>query len=90
MHKGCKRRVRDAVAVPPRRASRSLLADLPLLYYPDVAVYGFSDNRAMGPLMRRLISGGHITGTESFRLTKRIGANRMPRPVYRNEKWQGF
>jgi len=57
---------------------------------PDLAVYGFTDNRAMGPLMRRLISGGHITGTESFRLTKRIGSNRMPRPVYRNEKWQGF
>tara|TARA_B100000686_G_C16381786_1_gene757909 strand:+ start:137 stop:487 length:351 start_codon:yes stop_codon:yes gene_type:complete len=53
---------------------------------PDLAGYGFTDNRAMGPLMRRLIAQGHITRTGTFRVTKRAGSNTMPRPVYRNEK----
>jgi len=53
---------------------------------PDLSIYGFSDNRAMGPLMRRLITKRHLTHTGTFRETKRHGSHRMPRPVYRNER----
>ena len=53
---------------------------------PDLSAYGFTDNRAMGPLMRRLIAQGHITRTGTFKETKRLGSNTMPRPVYRNER----
>ena len=51
---------------------------------PDLAQYGFTDNRAMGPLMRRLVTGGHLSRTGEFRQTKRGRSNTMPRPVYQN------
>ena len=57
---------------------------------PDLARFGFSDNRAMGPLMRRLRIQGHISPTGEYRKSVRPGSHGAPRAVYRNTTpWSG-
>ena len=51
---------------------------------PSLAQYGFTDNRAMGPLMRRLMDAGHIQATGEFRKSTRPGNHGVPKAVYRN------
>tara|TARA_R110002051_G_scaffold63430_1_gene115543 strand:- start:583 stop:927 length:345 start_codon:yes stop_codon:yes gene_type:complete len=51
---------------------------------PDISGYGFTDNRAMGPIMRRLLKKGLITPTGDYRKSQRGGSHRMPKAVYRN------
>lgn len=51
---------------------------------PDLAKYGFSDNRAVGVVMRRLTSNGFIKPTDKFRASKRPGNHLTPRKVYFN------
>ena len=53
---------------------------------PSLSQYGFTDNRAMGPLMRRLMDAGHIQPTGEFRKSTRPGNHRVPKAVYRNER----
>ena len=51
---------------------------------PSLAVYGFTDNRAMGPIMRHLITAGHLAPTGEHRKSSRPGNHQAPRAVYRN------
>ena len=50
---------------------------------PEVGKYGFSDNRAVGAVMLRLIHGGHLVRTSHFRTSQRHGNHGCPRRVYR-------
>tara|TARA_R110000824_G_scaffold112909_2_gene262392 strand:- start:559 stop:936 length:378 start_codon:yes stop_codon:yes gene_type:complete len=52
--------------------------------FPTLGTYGFSDNRAIGPLMRRLVRNGHISATGRYRKSRRPGSHGAPRAVYRN------
>tara|TARA_R110000765_G_scaffold238604_1_gene341304 strand:+ start:93 stop:479 length:387 start_codon:yes stop_codon:yes gene_type:complete len=65
------------------------LAGLPILVssdsiFPSLDEYGFSDNRAVGPLMRRLVVAGKIRPTGDYRKSRRPGSHGAPRAVYRN------
>lgn len=51
---------------------------------PDIGVFGFTDNRAMGPIMRRLVKAGHITPSGEYRNSLRAGNHGNPVAVYRN------
>ena len=53
---------------------------------PTLAEYGFTDHRAMGPLMRRLMDAGHIQPTGDFRKSIRPGNHGVPKAVYRNPR----
>ena len=86
-------RVENANAPDPLASAEenaiATLAGLPALVsadsiFPHLTGYGFSDNRAIGPLMRRLVRNGHISATGEYRKSKRPGSHGAPRAVYRN------
>lgn len=51
---------------------------------PNIADFGFTDGRAVGPLMMRLVRLGAITRTDGFRKSVRSGSHQTPRAVYLN------
>jgi len=51
---------------------------------PDLSRYGFTDNRAIGAIMRRLLAKGLIAPTGGYRKSQRGGSHLMPKAVYRN------
>jgi len=55
---------------------------------PNLAKYGFTDTRAMGPIMRRLAKAGAIKATGEYRKSQRIGSHRMPKAIYHNHVTQ--
>lgn len=89
------KRVDEANTPDPLAAAEAnaiaTLATLPSLVssdtiLPDLEKYGFSDNRAIGPLMRRLVRKGHIAPTGEYRKSKRPGSHGVPRAVYWNAR----
>lgn len=67
----------DNLAYLPREVSSDTIL-------PDLSKYGFTDGRAMGPIMKRLVKSGAITPTGQFRKSQRPGSHRMPKAVYTN------
>jgi hypothetical protein len=87
------RRVEDANSPDPLDEAEAdaitALASLPELVssdtiLPDLSRYGFTDNRAMGPIMRRLVAKGFLATTGTFRKSERQGSHRRPTAVYLN------
>jgi hypothetical protein len=52
--------------------------------FEDLSLYGFTDNRAIGPVMRRAVKAGLITPTAAFRNSNRPGSHCAPRRIYLN------
>lgn len=50
--------------------------------FPELNTYGFTDNRAVGPLMERLRKAGFLMPTDRYRLSSRKGSHRCPRRIY--------
>lgn len=75
----------DAVALLPRLPS--MVASDTII--PDLERYGFSDNRAVGPIILRLQRDGLITPTAGFRKSKRSGNHLVPIRVYQNNLCMG-
>lgn len=77
----------EADAITALRSLPGLVSSDTIL--PDLSRYGFTDNRAMGPIMRRLLAKGFITPTGDYRKSQRGGSHRMPKAVYWNTVCEG-
>lgn len=52
--------------------------------FPDLVKYQFTDNRAIGPVMKRLVAEGHLEMTERFRRSRRAGNHCGTVRIYMN------
>lgn len=77
---------------PLDRAYADAVAKLPSLpplvsvdtIVPDISIYDFTDGRALGPLMVRLMKERYLDKTDQHRKSVRKGNHRVPRQLYRN------